>query len=78
MYLAKYRISKKNFASDLGVTPRHLSRIIMGQCRRTSTAIKIEELTEGEVSRYDIKPELRLKRKKKTPKVKQLDAFKHL
>jgi hypothetical protein len=75
-YLALNRILKKDFALKLGITTRQLTRILKGEQRSRVMALKIEEVTCGKVTRYDIKPELK-GQKKKTAKIKaiQLDAF---
>ena len=51
-YLFRKRISQTDFAKDLGISRNHLGEILRG--RRTPSvklAKKIEELTQGEVTR---------------------------
>jgi len=73
-YLATHNIRKQDFAKELEITPRYLSMIMRGYPCSAKLAIKIEELTEGKISRFDMKPELkesknrikRTRRKRKT------------
>lgn len=76
MWLAKKRISKVDFAKAMGISRVHVHRLINQIEVSEDLAIRVEEYTRGEVTRYDIKPELKKsKKKKKGPKMKQLDAF---
>lgn len=53
-YLFRKKISQTNFANELGISRNHLGEILRG--RRSPSvklAKKIEELTEGEVTKEE-------------------------
>lgn len=77
MWLAKKRIKKIAFAKTLGISRMYLSKICNRYRPSKALAMKIEEVTEGEVSRYEIRPDMK-KRKTLLSKVKQMDAFEDL
>ena len=54
-YLSKYGMTKAGFARRLGITASNLHKIIAGiNSPRTTTAQKIVELTNGEVTFEDL------------------------
>lgn len=61
--------TQKWAAKELGKCPTQISNIVRsGKCRRAATAIAIEELTKGKVSRYDLYPDLARIEKKREQK----------
>lgn len=48
-------IMQKDFAAQMGIKPSSLSLILQGKIKpRLPVALKIEEFTQGEVSRIDL------------------------
>lgn len=58
-YLKKHRLSQEDFAKRVGVTQGLVWQWIKGRTRITAErAIEIENLTGGEVSRHDCRPDI--------------------
>lgn len=58
MYLAKYKIKRKDFAASLGMSTKSLYQVIGGSARPSRIlAMFIDHITEGEVSFYELRGE---------------------
>ena len=54
-YLFRHRKTQKEMAEKLGVSVNHFSLIVRGERKPSVTlAIKIEEVTEGEVTKEEL------------------------
>jgi DNA-binding transcriptional regulator YdaS (Cro superfamily) len=79
IWLAKKRITKTAFARSLGISRMYLSKICNKYRPSRDLAIKIEELTDGEVSRFQVRPDFRKRKyKERSATLTQMDAFEDL
>ena len=58
VWLKKNRYTKKAFSQEMGICREHLHSIIKGEGSRISLIQKIIYFTKGEVTVYDLYPQL--------------------
>lgn len=58
-YLKKHNLTQEEFAKKVGVSPGAVWQWINGESRVDPRRVrKIEAITEGEVSRHDLRPDI--------------------
>jgi len=59
IYLEKNALSQEQFAKKVGVTQGAVWQWLSGETRITAErAVQIEQITDGQVSRHDLRPDL--------------------
>ena len=80
MWIEVHGYKKKFVAEKLNICRQMLGKVIKGETCSNDLAMRIVDFTKeygvhGHVTLYDLKPELRPRKKVKEEKFKQLDAF---
>lgn len=74
-YLSDKRIKQKDFAQKIGISTKHLWTILNAADMKLSLALKIEEVTKGEVTCQDLGAEKRMVQFQKLRSEKSEDDY---